>query len=124
MNHPSAILQLLDGGWMILRCMAYLESDLLHRYLTSEEMEIMQGEVLLVGCLRVIAVTHVEDIVLHVLLDNKPRTTAKAQALALSDGMEPQALVLAYLLARLHLDDIARMLAQIATDIIIVVDLS
>lgn len=81
MNHPSAILQLLDGGWMILRCMAYLESDLLHRYLTSEEVEIVQGEVLLVGCLRVIAVTHVEDIVLHVLLDNKPRTTAKPKPL-------------------------------------------
>ncbi len=95
MNHPAAIFELFDRSRMILRRMANLERYLLHRHLAGEEMEIMEGEILLVGRLRVVAMTHVEDVVLHILLDHEPWTAAKAQALALADGMKPQTLVLA-----------------------------
>ena len=57
-------------------------------------MEAMHREVLLVGRLRVVAVRHVKNILRYILLHHKPRTTPEAHTLALSDGMEPQALVL------------------------------
>ena len=57
-----------------------------------------------------------------VLLDDKPGTSAKAQSLALTNGVEPESLVLANLLARLQFYDIARLLAQVATDVVVVVD--
>lgn len=84
----------------------------------------MERKILLVGRLRIITMTHIQDIVLYILLNHKPGTAAKAQALALADGMKPQPLVLAYALARFHLYDIARFLAQITADIIIIIYLS
>ena len=87
-------------------------------------MEIMERKILLVGRLRIITMTHIQDIVLYILLNHKPGTAAKAQALALADGMKPQTLVLAYALARFHLYDIARLFAQITADIIIIINLS
>ena len=72
--------------------MANLERYLLHRHLAGEEMEILKREILLVRRLRVVAVTHVENVLLHILLDYEPRTAAEAQPLTLADGMEPQAL--------------------------------
>lgn len=104
--------------------MTNLEGYLLHRYLAREEMEIVKRKILLVGRLRIITMTHIQDIVLYILLYHKPGTAAEAQALALADGMKPQTLVLAYALARLHLYDIARFLAQITADIIIIINLS
>lgn len=92
MYHPSAIFEFFDSGWMILRRMANLERYLLHRHLAGEEMEILKREILLVRRLRIVAVTHVENVLLHILLDYEPRSTAEAQPLALADGMEPQAL--------------------------------
>lgn len=104
--------------------MTNLESYLLHRNLACEEMEIVKRKILLVCRLRIITMTHIQDIVLYILLNHEPGTTAKAQALALADGMKPQPLVLAYTLARFHLDDIARFFAQITADIIIIIYLS
>ena len=124
MNHPSAIFEFFDSSRMILRRMANLERYLLHRHLTGEEMEILQWEILLVRRLRVVAVTHVENILLHILLDYEPRSAAEAQTLALADGVEPQTLVASDALARLHLNHVARVLAQVSADVIVIVDLS
>lgn len=104
--------------------MTNLESYLLHSYLARKEMEIVERKILLVCRLRIITMTHIQDIVLYILLNHEPGTAAKAQALALADGMKPQTLVLAYALARFHLYDIARFLAQITADIIIIIYLS
>ena len=71
-------------------------------------MEIVQRELLLVGSLRVIAMAHIEDILLYVFLDDKPRTAAEAQSLTLSNGMIPQSLVLSDTLTRFQFDDISR----------------
>lgn len=84
----------------------------------------MERKILLVGRLRIITMTHIQDIVLYILLNHEPGTAAKAQALALADGMKPQTLVPAYALARFHLYDIARLFAQITADIIIIIYLS
>ena len=83
--------------------MANLERYFLHRHLAGEEMEIMKGEILLVRRLRVVTMTHIQNVVLHILLNHKPRTAAEAQTLALADGVEPQTLVAADALARLRL---------------------
>lgn len=53
---------------MILRRMTNLESYLQHRNLAREEMEIMERKILLVGRLRIITMTHIQDIVLYILL--------------------------------------------------------
>lgn len=103
--------------------MANLERYFLHRHLAGEEMEILKGEILLVRRLRVVTMTHVENIVLHILLYHEPRTAAEAQTLALTDGMEPQTLVATDALARLHLNHIARVLAQVSADVIVIVNL-
>ncbi len=124
MNHPSAIIEFFDSSRMILRCMTNLESYLLHRHFPGKEMEILQGEILLIGRLRVVAVTHVENILLHILLDYKPRSAAEAQSLALADGMEPQALVFADTLARLQFNHVARFFAQVPADVIVIVNMS
>ena len=71
-------------------------------------MEIMQRELLFIGCLRVIAMTHIEDILLYVFLDDKPRTAAEAQSLTLTNGMIPESLVLTDALACFQFDDISR----------------
>ena len=87
-------------------------------------MEVVHFERLLVGRRRVVAVADVKDILCHILLHDKPRTAAEAQALALPDGVEPQPLVRAYLLARFQFDDISHLLAKIATHVFVVVDVA
>ena len=52
-------------------------------------MHIVNGKVLLVGCLGIIAMRDVKDVIRHILLHHKPRTAAKTHALALADGVEP-----------------------------------
>ena len=52
-------------------------------------MHIVNGKVLLVGCLGIIAVRDVKDVVRHILLHHNPGTTAKAHALTLADGVKP-----------------------------------
>ena len=86
-------------------------------------MEILKGEILLVRRLRVVTMTHIQNVVLHILLNHEPRTAAEAQTLTLSDSVEPQTLVAADALARLHLNHIARVLAQVSADVIVIVNL-
>src|SRR5574344_894910 len=85
-------------------------------------MEVMHGEIALVGSVWVVAMRHIQDVGSHVLLDYEPGATAEAQSLALSDGIKPQTAVLTYLLARLQFYHLAGIVAQISADIIIVID--
>ena len=73
-------------------------------------MEIVDGEVLLISRLGIIAMGNVEDVVSDVLFDHKPRSATKPHTLSLTDGMKPQTLMLPDTLARLQFDDIARLL--------------
>ena len=70
-----------------------------------------------------VAVAHIDDVVFHVLAHHIPRATAQAQSLALADGVEPIATVLAQLAPRFEFDYGARLLAQMATDKVIIIDL-
>ena len=79
----------LQCGWVIFWCVANLECDVCGLQLACEIVEIANREVLLVGCLRVVAVRHISYIINYVLLDHKPRTTTKAHALTLADGVKP-----------------------------------
>ena len=71
-------------------------------------MERHDGEVLLIGCLWVVAVRHINDVLLNVFLDDKPWATAQSHAFTLSDGVEPVTFVLANEFASLQLNHIAR----------------
>ena len=73
------------------------------------------------GC---VTLDDVEDVLLHILLHHIPRTATQAKSLALSDGVEPVALVLAEHLARLNVDDIAFLFTQKLTNIVVVVQLT
>ena len=123
-NHITAVALLLQAGGQVLRRVANLQRDTLWRQLTVDAVEVVDGEVLLVGRLRVVAVTDVEHVLSHVLLHYKPRAAAEAHTLALADGVKPQSLVLTDALAGLQLDDVAGLFAKIATDIFVIVDLS
>ena len=65
---------------------------------------------------------NVDNVLLNVFLDHKPRTATKSHAFALSNGVEPVALVMADELACLQLDDVARQFAQIATEVVVIID--
>ena len=103
MNQVFPLSYLFNRRSQVFRCMTNLESDvhelsgvivLILMKRLREEMEIMNTEVLFIGCLRIVTVTDKKNILLNIFLDHKPMTTAEAQTLALSDGMEPQAFVL------------------------------
>ena len=81
--------------------------------------EVQGAAILLFG---VVAARHVHHVVVDVLAHHKPRAAAEAQALALSDGVEPVSAVLAYLAPGLYLDDGAGTLAKVAADEVAVVD--
>ena len=59
----------------------------------SNPVHIADHEPVLLLRFRIVATTHVDDILLDVFLDYKPRSTAEIQALTLTDGMEPEALM-------------------------------
>ena len=103
---------------------AYLEGDALGKAGDGEVMEVVDGERLLVGCLGVVAMGDIEDIVGDILLDYKPRTTTEAESLALTDGVEPQTLVATYAATSLQLDDISGIVAEITLDVIVVINLA
>ena len=67
---------------------------------------------------------NVEDIVRDILFDYEPRATGEPHAFALADGMEPEATVKADATPALEFDDITRILTEITTDIVVVVDLT
>ena len=120
MNQVFPLSYLFNRRRQVFRCMTNLESDvhelsgvivLILMKRLREEMEIMNTEVLFIGCLRIVTVTDKKNILLNIFLDHKPRTTAEAQSLALSDGMEPQAFVLTNSLACFQFNHIARLFA-------------
>ena len=57
--------------------------------ISADEMEIVHGDVVFIHLLWVIAMRHKEDVPLDILLHHKPRTTTKAESLALTDGIVP-----------------------------------
>ena len=122
MNHERSGSGPFQSSWMILRGMTDLKGHFSGLQSLREEMEVMNREVLLIGCFWVIPMRHIEDIVLHILFDDEPRSSTKAHPLSLPNGMEPEALVLTNTLTGLQLYDIARVLTQIPADIIIVID--
>ena len=67
---------------------------------------------------------NIKDIALYILLDHKPRTTTEAKSLALTDGVEPQTLVAAYAATCVELDNITGIVAEIALDVVVIVDLA
>ena len=81
--------------------------------------EVERLAILLVG---VVSAADVDSVVSHVLLHHIPRSAAQPQALALTDGVEPESAMLADFLACLQLDDVALLLAQMAADEVVVVD--
>ena len=52
----------------------YLEGDTLGKVGNGEEMEVVDGKILLIGSLRVVAMGDIENVTLYILLDNKPWT--------------------------------------------------
>ena len=124
MNHIAPIALRLEACRPVFRRMPYLQRDALWRQLTVNAMEIVYRELLLIGRRRVVAVTDVEDVLDDVLLDDEPRSAAEAHTLALADGVEPQPAVLADAAARLQLDDVAGLLAEVAAYVVVVVDLA
>ena len=108
----------------IFRCMADLKRHAGLIHFGGKEMEVVDCEVLFVGCLRVIAVADIENIFSHVFLDDEPRSATESESFALSDGVEPQSAVLADALSRLPFDDVAGLLAEITADIFCVVDIT
>ena len=83
----------------------------MRRQLPVDAVEVAYGEFLLVGRLRVVAVGNIDNILFYVFLHHKPWSASEAHALALTDGVEPVATVLAYQFARLQFNDIARQFA-------------
>ena len=71
-------------GYLLHRCLmpfggvTYLEGDTLGKLGKSEKMEVVDGKILLIGCLRVVAMGDIENVVLYILLDNKPWTATEA----------------------------------------------
>ena len=86
--------------------MTNLQRHLGRWQLTIDAVEAVDGEILLVGRLRVIAVGDIDDIAVDVLLDDKPRSATKAHTLALANGVEPVATVTADDTAGLQFHDI------------------
>ena len=123
-NHQSAVVQSFDGGRMIIGRMAYLERHTVHRNFACQEVEVVYGEIFFVCSLRVVAVTYVENVVLYVLLDYKPRSATESQALALAYSVKPQSAMFAYAFARFHLDNVAWTLAQVSAYVFIIVYLT
>ena len=98
---------------MIFGGMADLEGNLRSKRCVrrqGEPMEVVHREVLFIGRLGVIAMGDVEDVVGDIFLNHEPRATTKTHALALTNGMEPKAFVLADATTGFEFNDIAGLL--------------
>ena len=122
-DHITAIPTLSDGGVMVVGSMAYLERHVGFIFVETgcEEMKIMYLEFLLVRSLRVVTVTDVQDILFHILLDDKPGTAAQPEALALADGVEPESTMAANALAGFPFYHVSGVLTQVSAYIFVVV---
>ena len=110
-----------------IRCVPILEHDV-HRSLNSlpriarnkvHLIEVQHTAKLLFGA---ISVAHIYHIVLGILFHHIPRTAAQAKALALPDGVKPEALVLANLASGFNFNDVALALTQMAADEVVIVN--
>ena len=90
----------------------------------GEPMQAVHLKVFLVRRFGVVAVADKQHVGSYVFLHYKPWSAAKAQALALSDGVEPQSFVLSYLPSCLQFHHIACLFAKIAAHILVVVDVA
>ena len=124
MDDIGTVGNLLDCCLMPFGGVAYLEGDTLGKIGKSEKMEVVDRKILLIGCLRVVAMGDIENVVLYILLDNKPWTATKTKSLALTDGVKPQSLVGTYAATCLQLDNISRIITEITLDIFVVIDLA
>ena len=124
MYHPHVAVEVLHGGGVVFGRVAYLERHTLHGHFAGKEVEALQGEVGLVGCLRVVAVAYVEYVLLHVLLHHKPGSAAEAESLALAYGVVPQGAVASYHFPGLQFHHVAGAVAQVTPYVVVVVYLS
>ena len=122
MYHIAAVAHSFQGGGKEFGGVANLQRDVFGWQLAVDAMEAHNGEVLLVGRRRVVAMRDIDDVLLDVFLDDEPRTATQSHAFALADGVKPVALVLANEFACLQLYDIAWQLAQIAAQVVVIVD--
>lgn len=95
MNNKIRIACYLNSSFMILWCMAYFKSYFIHIDPFCQIMKIHNGEFFLVCSLRVIAMADIEDIVLHIFLDNEPWSTSKSKTFTLAYCVEPQSAMFA-----------------------------
>ena len=82
----------------------------------------VQHLAILLGC--AVAVAHIHHIILHILLHHIPWSATQPKALALTDGVEPESVVLAKFFACFDFNNRALLHAKVATDKVVVVNLS
>ena len=110
-NHITTFAQTLQFGRQVFGRVANLQRDIRWGQLSVDAVEVHNRKVLLIGCRRVVAVRHIDDVLFDVFLDDEPRTTTQSHTLALTDGVEPVAFVLSYFLASLQFYHVARKFA-------------
>ena len=84
-------------------------------------MEVVNLEIGLIRRRRIIPMAHIEDVFFNIISHYKPRSSSHSKPLTLANGVKPKAFVLANLLARLKLNDVSRLLAEVSPDIFIIV---
>ena len=126
MDDALSVRQLFDPCWMVLRCVADLEGNLLRQFRDAfcKEMEVVQREVALVGRLGIVAMAYIKDVLVYVFPYDEPGTASEPEPLALSDGVEPQSPVFADLLPSLEFDDVTGLFTQVTAHILVVVDVA
>ena len=112
--------------------MAYLEFhiygitcfELLTPEVAAEVVEVEQVNTVAILRIGVVALRHIEYILVDVLLHHKPGAAAEQETFALSDGMEPVAAVGAEDAAGFELDNLPLTLTEIAAQEVIIVYLA
>ena len=66
----------------------------------------------------------VEDVLLHIFFHDVPGSAGESESFALTYGVEPQSAVLSDDFSRLHIDDVAGVLAEVAAYVVVVVYLA
>ena len=88
-------------GGIILWGMTNFKRNISTLYWDSEPVEVVDGEVGLVGGGGVVAMGDVEDVVGDIFFDDEPGASGEAHAFALTNGVEPEAFVLTNATTRL-----------------------
>ena len=104
--------------------MTNLKRNISTLYWYCEPVEVVDGEVRFVGGGGVVAMGDVEDVVGDIFFDDEPGTSGEAHAFALTNGVEPEAFVLANATTRLEFDDVTWVFSKVTTDVVVVVDFS